>query len=41
VVAVARYHEETAPAPPYANRPIEIEPKLEQIERVLALSARE
>ena len=30
-----QYHRETEPAPPDANRPIEIEPKLSEVERVL------
>ena len=30
------YHREMDPPPPGANRPIEIEPELEAIERVLA-----
>ena len=34
--SVIRYHQETAPAPPGANRPIEIEPRLADVERVLA-----
>ena len=34
--AVTRYHEETTPPPPYANHTIEIDPKLSEIERVLA-----
>lgn len=33
--AVSRYHEEATPPPPYANRTIEIDPRLEEIERVL------
>ena len=33
--ALLEYHRETEPAPPGANRPIEIEPKLEEVERVL------
>jgi threonine synthase len=32
-----RYHQETEPPPPRANRPLEIEPTLEAIERVLRL----
>ncbi len=34
--SVIRYHQETEPAPPGANRPIEIEPRLADVERVLA-----
>ena len=34
--AVTRYHEETTPPLPYANHTIEIDPKLSEIERVLA-----
>jgi threonine synthase len=30
-----RYHQEVDPPPPWANRPIEIEPSLSEIERVL------
>jgi threonine synthase len=30
------YHRETEPAPPGANRPIEIDGRLEELERVLA-----
>jgi threonine synthase len=33
--SVTRYHQETEPAPPGANRPIEIEPRLAEVERVL------
>jgi threonine synthase len=33
--SVTRYHEESAPPPPYANHTIEIDPKLSEIERVL------
>ncbi|HKC38362.1 MAG TPA: threonine synthase [Gemmatimonadales bacterium] len=33
--SVIRYHQETEPAPPGANRPIEIEPRLAEVERVL------
>ena len=33
--SVTRYHQETEPAPPGANRPIEIEPRLADVERVL------
>ena len=32
---VTQYHQETEPAPPRANKPIEIEPRLEEVERVL------
>jgi hypothetical protein len=35
---VTRYHEETTPPLPYANHTIEIDPKLSEIERVLARS---
>jgi threonine synthase len=34
--AVTRYHEETTPPLAYANHTIEIDPKLSEIERVLA-----
>ena len=34
--AVTRYHEETTPPLPFANHTIEIDPKLSEIERVLA-----
>jgi threonine synthase len=34
--AIARYHQETEPRPERANRPIEIEPRLDDVERVLA-----
>jgi threonine synthase len=34
--AVTRYHEEVTPPLPYANHTIEIDPKLSEIERVLA-----
>ena len=33
--AVVAYHEETDPPPPRANRPIEIEPRVSEVERVL------
>jgi threonine synthase len=33
--SVTRYHQETEPAPPGANRPIEIEPRLADVQRVL------
>jgi threonine synthase len=33
--SVIRYHQDTEPAPPGANRPIEIEPRLGDVERVL------
>jgi len=33
--SVTRYHQETEPAPPGANRPIEIEARLADVERVL------
>ena len=32
---VTRYHQETHPPPPHANRPIEIEPRLGEVERIL------
>ena len=32
---IVRYHQETEPRPEYANRPIEIEPTLSDVERVL------
>ena len=35
---VTQYHQETEPAPPRANRPIEIEPRLAEVERVLSRS---
>jgi threonine synthase len=34
-----RYHQEMDPAPPGANRPIEIEPELDEVERVLRQTA--
>jgi threonine synthase len=34
--ALVRYHQETEPPPPHANRPIEIEPRVAEVERVLA-----
>ena len=37
--SVTRYHQETEPAPPGANRPIEIEPRLADVERVLKSSS--
>lgn len=33
--AVVAYHQETEPPPPHANRPIEIEPRVAEVERVL------
>ena len=33
--AVVAYHQETEPPPARANRPIEIEPRLSEVERVL------
>ena len=33
--AVVAYHQETEPRPPSANRPIEIEPRVAEVERVL------
>jgi threonine synthase len=39
--SVIRYHQETEPAPPGANRPIEIEPRLADVERVLRGSRRD
>jgi threonine synthase len=33
--AVVSYHEETDPPPPRANRPVEIEPRVSDVERVL------
>ena len=33
--AVVAYHEEADPPPPRANRPIEIEPRVAEVERVL------
>lgn len=32
---LTRYHQETEPPPPYANRPVEIEPTVSEVERVL------
>ena len=37
--AVARYHQEMSPPPPHANPPIEIEPRLSEVERVLSARA--
>ena len=37
--ALLQYHRETEPAPPGANRPIEIEPKLARSRRVLKREA--
>jgi len=34
--ALVRYHQELDPPPPRANRPIEIEPRISEVERVLA-----
>jgi threonine synthase len=34
--ALVRYHQETEPRPARANRPIEIEPRLAEVERVLS-----
>jgi threonine synthase len=34
------YHREMTPPPPGANRPVEIEPRLEEVERVLGTTAR-
>jgi len=34
-----RYHQEIDPPPPGANRPIEIEPDLREVERVLKQTA--
>jgi threonine synthase len=36
--ALLRYHQELSPAPQYANAPIEIEPSLEAVERLLSHS---
>jgi threonine synthase len=36
--AILRYHQETDPRPPRANRPIEIEPTLSAVEEVLKRS---
>ena len=33
---LVKYHQETHPAPRYANRPIEIEASVAEVERVLA-----
>jgi threonine synthase len=33
--ALVRYHQETEPPPAHANRPIEIEPRVDEVERVL------
>jgi hypothetical protein len=35
--ALLRYHQEMSPAPQYANPPVEIDPTVDAIERVLAL----
>ena len=37
--ALVRYHQETEPPPARANRPIEIEPRVEEVRRVLAKRA--
>jgi threonine synthase len=37
---LVRYHQETEPAPPFANRPIEIDPTLAAIEKVLEVEGR-
>jgi threonine synthase len=37
---VTRYHQEQEPPPPRANRPVEIEPRLEEVERALPFSRR-
>jgi threonine synthase len=37
--AVTRYHQEITPPPPHANPPVEIEPRLSEIERVLSARA--
>jgi threonine synthase len=34
---IVRYHQETEPPPSRANRPVEIEPRLDEVERVLAM----
>jgi threonine synthase len=36
-MAVTRYHVETEPAPPRANRPVEIEPRLEAVAAALRM----
>jgi hypothetical protein len=33
--ALLRYHQELAPPPQFANRPVEIEPTIEAVERVI------
>ena len=33
--ALLRYHQEMSPAPQYANPPVEIDPTIEAVERVL------
>lgn len=33
--ALVRYHQETDPPPAHANRPIEIEPRVDEVERIL------
>ena len=33
---LVRYHQETEPPPKYANRPIEIDASVEEVERVMA-----
>jgi threonine synthase len=38
--AVTRYHQETEPPPPLANRPVEVEAKLADIERVIGAIGR-
>jgi threonine synthase len=38
--AVVAYHQETEPPPEYANRPIEIDARVSEVERVLATTSR-
>jgi hypothetical protein len=37
--SISQYHQETEPAPAGANRPVEIEPRLSDVERVLEAAA--
>jgi len=34
--SVTHYHQERDPAPPHANRPIEIDPHLDEVERAMS-----
>jgi hypothetical protein len=38
--SVVAYHQETEPPPAHANRPIEIDARVSEVERVLASAAR-